>query len=184
MEKQLSSNKARKHALVADLLQKLSGITALFLTDYRGLTHIQMEKLRRALKKAEGELLVAKNRLIKIALTQWKQGALSPETLKQLTDVLNEPTALLLLKGEEINPIKIISTFINEHQLPKIKIGFLGGNVITEADFKKLATLPPKDVLLTTLVYRLNSPIANLHHALSWNLVKLATVLGNIQKKQ
>lgn len=165
----------KKIDTVADLKQKLEKAKAFFLTDYRGLTHQQLEQLRKGLKKVEAEYLVAKNTLLKLAMKSFD---------KAFENELKNPTATLLAYGDEIAPIKELANFIKNAQLPKIKLGFFGGKVATESDFKQLATLPTKDILMSTLVSRLKSPISGFHYALNWNLRRFVTVLENVKSKK
>ncbi len=169
----------RKTDQVKLIKEKLSRAKAVFLAEYRGLTHQQLEQLRRALKKVEAELVVAKNTLVKIALSENKFAQLD-----DLAKELKNPTATLFIYGDEIAPIRELAKFIKTLQLPKIKIGVFAGKLANEADFLKLATLPTRDVLLATLAGRLNSPIQGLHYALSWNIQRLVTVLGNVKNKK
>lgn len=181
MEKQTKKLKlnAKKVETVAKLKEKLEKTKALFLADYRGLTHQQLESLRKTLKKIGAEFVVAKNTLLKIAIRQ-----LDNKAIEQLEPKLKNPTATLFAFGDEIAAIKEVARFIKSVQLPKIKIGFFAGKIATEADFQKLATIPTRDVLLATLVIRLKSPLYGLHYALRWNIQRLATVLENIKGKK
>lgn len=171
----ISTNKQRKIDSVAQLKQKLEKAKSFFLTDYRGLTHQQLEQLRKGLKKVEAEYLVAKNTLLKLAIKSFD---------KAFESELKNPTATLLAYGDEIAPIKELANFIKNAQLPKIKLGFFAGRVATESDFKQLATLPTKDILMSNLVSRLQSPISGFHYALNWNLRRFVTVLDNVRSKK
>lgn len=171
----------KKADTVAQLADKLAKAKAFFLTDYRGLSHQQLETLKKTLKKVEGELLVAKNTMIRIAMQQCNPSISSGQAMKQLEPELKNPTAAFLSYGDEISAIKILANFIKTTQLPKIKIGFFAGNVATEADFQKLSNLPTRDILLATLVNRLQSPIYGLHRSLNWNLQRLVTVFENLK---
>ena len=181
----ISTNKQRKIDSVDFLRQKLEKAKVFFLTDYRGLTHQQLEQLRRALKKVEAEYLVAKNTLFKLALEKSKPQSASWRTnIKDITQELKNPTATLLAYGDEIAPIKELANFIKTVQLPKIKLGFFGGKIATSNDFKTISTLPAKDVLLATLAARLQSPISGFHYALRWNLQRFVLALEAIKAKK
>jgi len=178
---------AKKVEEVKMLGDKLARAKALFITDYRGLTHQQLEALRKVLKKVDAEYVVAKNTLLKIAINEsFKASKLqgSKESIANLEKELNNPTATLLAYGNEVAPIKELSSFIKTNMLPKVKIGIFGGNVATEADFKKLAALPTREVLLATLAIRLNGPIQGLHRAMQWNLQKLVLALEAVKGKK
>src|SRR3990167_587934 len=145
----------KKEDTVKDLNGKFTRAKAFFLTDYKGLTHKELEDLRRRLKKVEAEYVVAKNTLIKIALEQTGK-----QTSGQLKDHLKESTATMFAYGDEMAAVKALS------------------------DFAKNLTLPSRDILLATLLNGLNAPIQKFHYALSWNLVKFVTVLDNIKSKK
>lgn len=176
--KKTSVKREQKIENVSALKEKLTKAKTLFITEYRGLTHQQMEQLRKGLKKAEAEFVVAKNTLLKIALKD--AGLLQDELEKQLVN----PTATLLAFGDEIAAIKELANFIKLIQLPKVKVGLFGGKLATETDFKKLASLPTRDILLATLAMRLKSPIYGLHYALRWNLQGLVVALDAIKSKK
>jgi len=63
-----SPNRQRKIEAVNALQEKLQAAKAFFFTDYRGLTHKQLEDLRKSLKKVSAEFIVAKNTLLKLAI--------------------------------------------------------------------------------------------------------------------
>ncbi|OGG14274.1 50S ribosomal protein L10 [Candidatus Gottesmanbacteria bacterium RIFCSPHIGHO2_01_FULL_39_10] len=167
---------------VKNLTDKLAKAKAFFLADYRGLSHQQLESLKKSLKKVQGEFVVAKNTLLKLALK--KNEAMNNETMLQFETELKNPTAALFAYEDEIAPIKAVSDFMKAHQLPKIKIGFFSGKIATDSDFKKLASLPSKEVLYATLAVRLKGPIYGLHNAMRWNLVRLVVALDNVKGKK
>lgn len=177
----------KKIAIVENISKKLDQATSFFLTDYRGLTHQQLESLRRSLKKVTAEYLIVKNTLFKLALkktTNTKIKELKNESKQILEKQLNLPTAVFLTLKDEISAIKVLAECIKKIQLPKIKIGFFSNHLVSEEDFKKLACLPGKNDLLAQLVMRLKSPIYGLHYGLNWNLQRLVIVLDNVKGKK
>lgn len=181
----ISANRQKKIDAVGSLQEKLEKTKVLFLTDYQGLTHKQLEELRKILKKAEAEFLIAKNRLLAIALRGSKNAALvAQDVLSHLEQSLEKPTAAFLAYGDEIAPIKALAAFIKTTQLPKIKHGMFAGMPATDKDFTILSTIPTRDVLLATLAMRLKSPLYGLHRAMRWNLQKLVTALDNVKSKK
>lgn len=164
---------------VKSLSEKLSRSKAVFFTDYRGLTHQQLEALRKSLKKVDGEYVISKNTLIKKAMEKY-----NPEALKELDSELRNPTATLFAYEDEVAPIKALADFMKINLLPQVKKGWFAGRVATSADFKRLASLPTRDVLYATLAMRLKGPIYGLHYAMKWNLQSLVTALNNIKNKK
>lgn len=165
----------KKIDTVSSLTEKLSRTKTVVLADYRGLKHKQLEELRRALKKDQGELVVAKNRLVKRALGDKAGGVES---------ALTEATAVLFSYADEVAPLKSLIKFFKTAGAGKTKIGLMGETIMTEADLAKLASLPSREVLLGTLVRQLNTPIQGLHYAFQWNINKLVWALSAVKGKK
>jgi len=186
MSRKAAKLNQKKVDVVASLKDKLGKAKALFVTEYRGLTHQQLEKLRKSLKKVEAEYVVAKNRLLKIAMHELKNATCLParQEMRELEGALENPTATLFAFGDEIAAIKTLSDFIKTAQLPTVKIGIFSGSLATEADFKKLAALPSREILLATLASRLQGPVTGLHYALRYNLQRLAVAVEGVKNKK
>ncbi len=159
---------------VANLNDKVRRAKALVLTDYRGLTHKQLESLHKTLRKVDAEYVVVKNTLLKIA------GRGSGFDLENTA--FPGPTAALLAYGDEITPIKELYKFIKNFQLPAVSRGFIGNTTYDSAQIAAISTLPSKEILQGQVVSRLSGPMYGLVHTLNGNLQKLVYVLGNIGK--
>lgn len=171
----ISPAKQKKMDIVRDLTEKIGKSKIVVLADYRGIKHKQLEELRKALKKDQGELIVTKNRLVKRALGD-KASAIDAS--------FNEQTAIMLSYSDEVAPLKDLLKFFKTAALGKTKGGLMGGNVMSDADLSKLASLPTREVLLGKLVGQLNAPIQGLHHALQWNINKLVWALNGVKNKK
>jgi large subunit ribosomal protein L10 len=165
----------KKTETVSALTDKAARAKSMVLVEYGGLKHKQLEELRRILKKSDGEIVIAKNRLLKRALGD---RAASIETL------LEQPTATLFSYADEVGPLKDLLKFFKAAGMGKTKGGLLGDTVLTETDVAKLATLPSKEMLLGKLVRQLNAPIQGLHYALQWNMNKLVWALDAVKGKK
>ncbi|MFZ5845635.1 MAG: 50S ribosomal protein L10 [Patescibacteria group bacterium] len=165
----------KKIDTVKALTEKVGQAKALVLADYRGLKHKQLEELRRLLKKVEGELVVAKNRLLIRALG---------EKGKDLEASLKETTAALFAYTDEVAPLKEMMKYFKTAGSGKPKAGLLGRQVLSKEEVVKLASLPTREILLAQLVSQLNAPIQGLHYALSWNLRKLVYALNAVRAKK
>ncbi|MBI3385325.1 50S ribosomal protein L10 [Candidatus Gottesmanbacteria bacterium] len=165
----------RKINIVSDLADKLGKAKSFVLTDYRGLTHKQIEELKKSLQKAQAEFLVVKNTLL--------LRAMSNHQLPMTNDQLTGPTGVLFSYADEIAPLKILAKSIKSLSLPKIKLGYFDKKELSLSEVNRLITLPSKDVLLTQLAAQMKSPLFGLHRALSWNMQKLVFVLSSIKQK-
>lgn len=174
----VSASKQKKIDLVKEYKEKVDRSNGLVFADYQGLTHQQLERLKRALKKIDGEFIITKNTLILRAL----EG-------KNITDddkiYFNKPTATLFMYGDVVEPLKELAKVVKELNLPNIKFGIIEGNSVPAHDVIKLSTLPPMDVLRSQLLGQMMSPVQGFHRALRWNLQSLVMTLNAVaQKKQ
>lgn len=173
--KKISKNREKKEVIVNELTEKLQKAKAIVLTNYSGMTHIQIEGLKKALKPVDAEAVVTKNTLFIKAAE--KLGL-------PVTQQLNGATLTILAYNDVVLPLKELAKSIKALKLPELKFGLLDGKEITAADVTKLATLPSREVLLAQLVGGLKSPIFGLHRALSWNMQRLVLILKAIETKK
>lgn len=171
------SGRARKEQIVAELTEKFDSANGLVFADYKGLTHKQLEDLKKELKKLDSSIVIAKNSLLKLSLGQSKNYSGYKDN-----EGLNQPTAAVFIKGDMIEPLKKLQKAIKDFGLPKIKFGVLEGNLTDEADILKIASLPNRETLLAQFVGTLNSPIQGLVFTLSENIQKFVMTLKAVEK--
>ena len=176
-EKKISQNKQKKIDLVNEYVAKVEKSKGLVFADYQGLTHQQLERLKKAVRKIDGEFIITKNTLILRALSS-----------KELSDTdkehFNKPTATLFMYGDIIEPLKELAKVIKELNLPSIKFGIIENKSVAAGDVIKLSTLPPMDTLRAQLLGQMMSPIQGLHRALNWNIQQLVMTLNAIKDKK
>ena len=173
----ITSNRQKKMDIVAGLSENFGKAKAVVFTNYTGLTHKQIEGLKKAIKPLEAEYVVAKNSLVTKALSDNKI------TLSE-NDTLKGPTGTLFLYGDVIEPLKSLAKTIKELNLPSVKFGIIEKDFVTADQVIKLSSLPNRETLLVMLVGGLKSPIFGLHRALNWNLQKLVMTLNEIAKSK
>ena len=166
---------------VNKLKEKVGKAKAIYLMDYRGLTHKQLEDLHKMVKKVQGEFVVVKNSLLRLALGQTQGSAPTMNNEPSSTMNLTGPTAILLAYEEEITPLKELYKFIKTNSLPVAKLGFIGANQYSSEDVVRLSKLPGRQELQAQMVGRLSGPMYGLLYALNGNLQKLVYVLTRIQ---
>lgn len=171
----VNKNKEKKVAIVAEVKEKVDKAKAMVFTDYTGLTHKQLEDLKKELRKSDAEYVVAKNTLVKIALGDKVSGQ---------EDKFIKPTGTMFLYGDVVAPLKALAKMVKEMEKPAIKFGLLDGKVMTDKEVIKLSSLPSREVLLAQLAGMLKSPISGLHRALNWNLQKLVMTLAAVEKQK
>ncbi len=130
-----------KKAVVEEITNKIKDSESVILFTYQGLTVSELSALRRELKKADAEVCVYKNTLVKRALDDLKI---------DLDGFLEGPNAILFGK-ELLEPIKIISNFAKDHDKLNIRVGIISGDVASLDEIKKYANIPSREGLLTML---------------------------------
>lgn len=168
----------KKVDAVKKINKNISEAKTIVLSDHTGLTHKQIESLRKNVKKAGGTFTVSKNTLLKRAFIG------TPFEGKIEESSLNGPTSVLLAIDDEISPLKELYKTIKELNLPKIKGGALTDKALTIDDVISLSQLPSKEILIGQLLAMMKSPHTRLVFALKGNLIKLALVLKAIEKSK
>jgi len=182
-DKKISKSRQKKIQIVTELNEKLAKAKALVFTNYQGLTHKQLEGLKKVLKDLNAELVVTKNTLL--------ARALQISNFKFQISNLEGPTATLFVYDDVIAPLKQIAKTIKSLGLPasrqdgpSIKFGIIDNQALTGDQVLKLAMLPSREVLLAQVVFGLKSPIFGLHRALNFNLQRLVITLSAIRQNK
>lgn len=148
-------DRATKEAFVEDLQERLSRAQLAVVTDYRGLDVDRITEFRKALAKVQGaEFRVVKNRLVKLAIAE--------TAFSQLDQFFTGSNALLLGYDDVVEAAKVLTDFAKEHSEMALKGGAMEGSLLSAADVKALANLPPKEVLQSQLLGVLQGPMRNL----------------------
>lgn len=167
-----SNNRVKKEGIVAEIADKKGRAKAIVFTNYQGLTHKQIEDIKKGIKKADAEFVVAKNTLLQKAITDVKE-----------METLEGPTGTIFAYSDIISPLKEVAKAIKQFTLPTIKFGILEGKVLTGEEVLKISALPTREVLIAQFVGGLKAPLSGFHRALNWNLQKLIMTLDQISKK-
>jgi large subunit ribosomal protein L10 len=168
--------RGRKETLVAEFADKVGKSKAFVFTNYQGLTHHQLEALKKAAKKVDAEFVVTKNTLLLRAL----EGKVQDSDRKYF----EQPTATLFIYNDIIEPLKELAKTIKEINLPQIKFAIVESKPLSSDEVIRLSTLPPLPVLRAQLLGQMLSPIQGLHRALNWNMQSLVMTLNQIAQKR
>jgi large subunit ribosomal protein L10 len=170
--------KAQKSQILQELMEKIGKNPAVLMVDFTGLKVSDVEGLRRELKKNGIEMKITKKTLI--------QKMISHSNIPFNVYKFPGSVALIFSPEEGIVASKIIYKFSSEKKEPKLKIlgGFINKVFYSADQIVELAKLPSKEVLLTQLVYTLNSLPRTLVGVLNGNIQKLVIALDAITKKQ
>jgi large subunit ribosomal protein L10 len=165
----------QKEATVAQLRERVTSASCAIACDYRGLRVTEINELRRLMRQSDVGFSVVKNRLMRIAIQDTPAAALA--------DLLTGPTALAFC-DDPVLAARTLVQFAAEHEVVGIKGGVVDGHLYSEHDVRRLATLPPRPVLLAQLVSGFNAPVAGLVYTLNGILANFVFTLQAIVDKQ
>lgn len=161
------ATKAFKTNKIEQITEKLKQAKVAIVTEYRGLSVEDITKLRRELQKEDGDYMVTKNTLAKIAVKGTE--------FEVLTESLKGPIALAFGFKDQVSPAKIVTNFIKATKKGEITAAALDGKLFTAEEAKALANLPSREELYAKMLGCINSPasgIANSTNAVITSLVR------------
>jgi large subunit ribosomal protein L10 len=167
--------RAEKVELVKELKKKLKEAKAFILADYKGVNVKEAEELRRKMREAGLEYRVAKNTLLRRALSQVDEAKLN-----ELEQWLAGPTAVGLAYEEPLSLPKVLYNFAKERDCFEIKGGVFDGKVVDASEIKRLASLPSKEELLAKFLGSLRAPLVNLLGVIQGPQRQLVSVLSQV----
>ena len=152
------------------LSESFSKSTIIISTNYSGLSVENLNDLRRRLREDSIDYKIAKKTLMALAA--------KANDKPSIDSMLEGPIGLALGYGEPTIPAKIISDFIRTSRSTlSIQGGMLGNRILTSDEVSKLATIPPREELLSQLLMQMKAPVNNLVNVLSGPIRGLAIVL-------
>ncbi len=169
-------SKTERQATVEALIEQIKGSPNVFVTDFTGLNVLRMTELRRRLRKAGVEYLVVKNTLA--------QRAFAANGVSALDEHLAGPTGLVLSGQDALTGAKILTDFAREFEKPAIKVGLVDGKPVTAAQVKRLAELPPREVLLSQLAGYIQAPMAQFAGAMNGLLYQMVGALEALRSQR
>lgn len=167
-------NKALKQDLVREINDRFKAGPTVMVIEYKGLSVKEMQSLRRQLKKANAELRVVKNSLLRIA---------SKETgIEKINDLFEGPTALAICDDDPAPVAKVFVDSMKAYAAIQLKGGIVDGKVIGSEEVTRLSRLPSKEVLLSQFVGMLSNPITNFVGVLTELQRRLLYVLNSLKE--
>ena len=148
--------RAEKERVVAELVERLRSSAMLIVADYRGLTMPEIDALRTELLKHGARFSVVKNTLTRRAAED--------AGIDALLQLLEGPTAIAFLEadGDPVAVAKALNDAARTTPVLAIRGGVLEGGVISDAEVRSLATLPPADLLRAQLLGAVSGPLTTI----------------------
>lgn len=167
--------RSRKKEWIAEANENFSNAGILIVTQYKGLTVAELDKLRARIRGAGASFKVTKNRLTKIAI----KGTI----YEGLSDKFVGPTAVAWA-AEPVSAAKAIAEFAKDNDKLVLVGGAFGEKILGEAEIQTLAKLPSLDELRAQLIALIQTPATRIAGVTQAPAGQLARVFGAYGKKE
>jgi len=155
---------------------RLSKAQATFLVGYQGIDVETINSIRGELRRLNTDFRVVKNRLLKLASQDTETACLK--------DYFVGPCALAITYDDVVGPAKILVEKNRKLEHLKLKVGQIGGKVISVEEIKRLAELPGREVLLGQVLSAMQAVPTSLVRVLNGVILKLLYVLKSIENQK
>lgn len=167
------ATKAFKENKINEIKEKLSKAQVAVVTEYKGLSVDEITDLRRQLQKEDGDYMVTKNTLAKIAV--------KGTAYEVLTDVFKGPIALAFGFKDQVSPAKAVNNFIKEAKKGEIIAAALDGKLLSADEAKALANLPSREEIYAKMLGCINSPASGIANATNSIITQLVRTMAAVR---
>jgi large subunit ribosomal protein L10 len=101
-----------------------------------------------------------------------------------LDEHLAGPTGLVLAGKDPVAAAKVLTDFVKELERPTIKIGLIDGRAVTSDQVKRLASLPPRQELLSQLAGTMQAPMAQFAGVMTGILYQMVGALEALREQR
>ncbi len=170
------STKAFKNEKLAKIKANIEKAQVAIVSDYKGLTVEEITNLRRSLQKEDGDYMVTKNTLAKLAI--------KGTPYEVLSDVLTGPVAIAFGYKDQVMPAKALSKFIKDTKKGAIIAAALDGKLLDAKEAKALADLPTKEEIYAKMLGSINSPASGLVYSVNGVMAALTRAVAAVRDKK
>ena len=142
-----------KKPIVEEISELLNGAATAVVVDYRGLTVSEDTELRKQLREAGVVYKVYKNTMINFAIKDTE--------FADLAQHLEGPTAIAVCKDDATAAARVLAKFAKTAEALETRGGVVDGVYYDAAGIGQIASIPSREVLLSTLLGSMQSPVTN-----------------------
>jgi large subunit ribosomal protein L10 len=159
------------------LAEQFKSASTGMLVGFKKLTVAKDQELRRQIREAGATYSVVKNTLARKA-AEGTPFAAADEHFKGVT-------ALALAEGDPVQLSKAISKFVKDNpEVFSFKAGVVEGRVVALKDVEAIAALPSKEVLISKIMFLINSQAQRLATVIGAVPRNLAVVVGQVAEQK
>lgn len=170
------STKAFKSEKISQMKEKIEKAKVAIVTDYKGLSVEEITKLRRSIQKEDGDYMVTKNTLAKIAVKGTEY--------EVLADSLTGSVAIAFGFDDQVAPAKALAKFIKETKKGEILAAAMDGKLLSASEAKALATLPSKQEIYAKMLGCINSPASGIANSINAVMSSLTRAMAAVRDQK
>ena len=170
------STKAFKSEKISQIKEKMEKAKVAIVTDYKGLSVEEITKLRRSIQKEDGDYMVTKNTLAKIAVKGTEY--------EVLADSLTGPVAIAFGFDDQVAPAKVLAKFMKETKKGEILAAAMDGKLLSASEAKALATLPSKQEIYAKMLGCINSPASGIANSINAVMSSLTRAMAAVRDQK
>lgn len=168
--------RAEKVSKVEEISENLSKAKSVFFTDFTGLTVEEVTRLRKEFSKANVKYLVVKNTLARLSAKELGYENIIP--------YLQGPTGIAISFDDPVAPVRVISDFRKDKEIPSIKAALLEGQLLDREAAEEVRKIPSREVLLAQVVGTMAAPLTHFIGGLQSIITKFVLVVNAIKDKK
>ncbi|MEG1535442.1 MAG: 50S ribosomal protein L10 [Clostridia bacterium] len=154
----MSEAREIKKQKIEEIKAKIEKCNSFVVVDFKGLSVIDDTAMRAKFRAENVEYCVLKNRLVSKALAEL--------AMDGYDKYLEGTNAIAFANGDALAPAKIVTEAAKTIKAIEVRCGMMDKKLVDSATVSKLASIPPKEVLLAQLLGMLQSPLSGLARAL------------------
>ena len=174
----------KKIKLVEELQNTLKEKPNFALIHYGSLSHQEMEKLRKEMRKFQSRIKVVKKKNNKKAVNKLSNSDKFFRTIRIKLFPLKHNTAFVKIDSDPYEALKVIYKFLKEYENLYFKGGVIEKNVYNKDELTQLAQLPSKQELIAKIYSAIQSPMYRTTYALKFNLLKITLSIKKLAEEK
>ncbi len=169
-------SKALKKLIVEELVTDYRDKKNLVLVNFKGINAQQTNVLKKDLSEENINARVVKNSLAAIAFKEIG--------IAELGEMLEAPTVVATNDDDPVALAKTLKKCSKEIEGFDIVGGWVDGELMSIDDISTLASIPPREVVLTQIVCAINAPMVQMANVFNATANNLCQVLNAIKEKK
>jgi large subunit ribosomal protein L10 len=139
---------------VAQLQGTFSAAKSAVVLEFKGLTVEKDTAFRKSIRDSKAQYRVSKNTLLRLAV--------KATAFETLSHHFKGATAVATTEHDVVALAKAVNTFLKDNPAATFKGAILDGKNVTAQEFKIIAELPSREVLISKLLYLMQYPVSGL----------------------